>query len=127
MKDHPGEWLFVMAGRRLVAMTPEAYAAARVLVDQQPPDAWEELRAKGGATADMVELALQVLVDDGDLRVEMRDAFGSREMRWPVYSVPPSDVLADGAHPRRAGARRAKRARAAAAPDLKIVAGGAAE
>ena len=100
-KHHAGDWLFVIADDRMVAMTHEAYAEAWKLGFGEAPDAYEVLRAKGGGIGAYLVCALRVLEESGTVRVEERDTIGQGEYRWPVYAlVPPAERVAAADQPR---------------------------
>lgn len=123
-KWHAGDWLFVIAGDRMVAMTHEAYAEAWKLGFGEAPDAFEVLRAKGGGVGSYLVAALRVLEDDGTVRVEQRDTMGHGEYRWPVYVfVPPADRVSPPRAPA-AKRRRAKRPVAVERFPLVLIEGG---
>lgn len=126
MKHHPGDWLWIIAGGRFVALTPEAFARARALGFDETPDAWEELRARGGTMGDYMKAALDVLEHSGAVRVEMRDAIGRENFRWPVYALVPPEERAEPVQSRPKRVRR-KRTAAAEPPALVLVQGGASD
>lgn len=125
MKHHPGDWLFVMAGERMVAMTPEAYSEACRLGFGEAPDAWQELRAKGGGMGDYILAALGVLERSGTVRVELRDTIGRGEYRWPVYALtPPAERAAPSQSTPSKRVRRKRHANGVEHP-LVLIEGGA--
>lgn len=125
-KHHPGDWIWVIADERMVPMTPEAYDEAVRFADGEVPDAWEELRARGGTRGQLVKCALDVLVDLGRLRVEAREVVACEGRTLPCYAVVPPQAVAQP-HQRLAKRERRKRPPLARAPSLVLVAGRAAE
>ena len=125
-KHHPGDWLWIMAGERMVAMTPEAYEQAVCFADGEVPDAWEDLRSRGGTRGQLIKVALDVLVDSGRVRVETREVVGCDGRTLPVYAVVPPQAEAPPRQ-RRAKRERAKRPLRDGAPSLGLVPGRAAE
>ncbi len=126
-KWHAGDWLFVMAGDRMVAMTHEAYAEAWKLGFGEAPDAWEELRAKGGGIGSYLVAALRVLEESGTVRVEHRDTLGQGEYRWPVYALtPPAERAAPPRGTRDKRGRRKRDVNGVQHP-LVVIEGGASE
>lgn len=123
MKHHPGDWLWVIADGRMVAMTFEAFDAARSLGFDQAPDAWQELRDKGGSMGEFIKLALHVLERSGSVRVEMRESITRDGHRLPVYAVAPPEERVQPPQQRPKRARR-KRAVGSAPPELVLVQGG---
>lgn len=129
-KSHPGDWLWFIFDGRMVAATPDAYAEARRLADDDAPDAWRELRAKGGTFGDLIKLALDALQHGGSVRVELREIVGRDDIRWPVYALAPPEAVAeaqDRQHRQRAKRVRRNRPAPSDAPALVLVEGGASD
>ncbi len=124
MKSHPGDWLWIIARGRFVAMTHDAYDRARRIVDLQSPDVYGELRARELGIGEMFKLALDVLEHDGEVRRELHQPSEREDFRWPVYGLVPAAERAELPVQQRPKRARRKRAAAAEPPSLVLVQGG---
>lgn len=124
-KHHPGDWLWVIADGRMVATTFEAFDAARALGFGEAPDAWEELRVKGGSMGEFIKFALDALERSGKVRLELRESVTADGYRLPVYAVVPPEARAEALQQRCDKRARRKRRAATAPPPLVLVHGGA--